>query len=139
MKNFKTFYEAQTARRLKEIIQSSHQIKASYVSGAKNLYGDTQEYTEKHPPEVFCKKFLEMVFLEISQNSQENTYARVSFLIKLRPEACNFIKKRLWHRCFPVNFVKFLRTPFSQNTSGRLLLYADICFSRFSGMQFLDV
>ena len=20
-------------------------------------------------------------------------------------------KKRLWHRCFPVNFVKFLRTP----------------------------
>ena len=21
-------------------------------------------------------------------------------------------KKRLWHRCFPVNFVKFLRTPF---------------------------
>ena len=27
-----------------------------------------------------------------------------------------------WHRCFPVNFVKFLRTPFLQNTSGRLLL-----------------
>ena len=21
------------------------------------------------------------------------------------------LKKRLWHRCFPVNFVKFLRTP----------------------------
>ena len=32
------------------------------------------------------------------------------------------LKKRLWHRCFPVNFVKFLRTPFLQNTSGRLLL-----------------
>ena len=31
------------------------------------------------------------------------------------------LKKRLWHRCFPVNFAKFLRTPFSQNTSGRLL------------------
>ena len=29
------------------------------------------------------------------------------------PEACNFIKKRLWHRCFPVNFVKYLRTPIS--------------------------
>ena len=41
------------------------------------------------------------VFLEISQNSQENTCARVSFLIK-----------RLWHRCFPMNFAKFLRTPF---------------------------
>ena len=33
----------------------------------------------------------------------------------------NFIKKRLWYRCFPVNFRKFLRTPFLQNTSGRLL------------------
>ena len=31
-------------------------------------------------PEVFCKK----VFLEISQNSQENTRARVSFLINLQ-------------------------------------------------------
>ena len=32
------------------------------------------------------------------------------------------MQARLWHRCFPVNFVKFLRTPFSQNNSGRLLL-----------------
>ena len=32
------------------------------------------------------------------------------------------LQKRLWHRCFPVNFVKFLRTAFLQNTSGRLLL-----------------
>ena len=31
------------------------------------------------------------------------------------------LKKRLWHRCFSVNFAKFLRTSFSQN-SGRLLL-----------------
>ena len=37
--------------------------------------------------------------------------------------AANLLKKRLWHRCFPVNFVKFPRTPFLQNTSGRLLLY----------------
>ena len=46
-------------------------------------------------------------FLEVSQNSQENTFARVSFS-----------KKRLWHRCFPVNFVKFLRTLFLTDTSG---------------------
>ena len=32
------------------------------------------------------------------------------------------LKKRLGQRGFPVNFVKFLRTPFLQNTSGRLLL-----------------
>ena len=28
----------------------------------------------------------------------------------LRP--ATFLKKRLWHRRFPVNFAKFLRTPF---------------------------
>ena len=31
-------------------------------------------------------------------------------------------KKRLRHSCFPVTFVKFLRTPFLQRTSGRLFL-----------------
>ena len=28
------------------------------------------------------------------------------------------LKKGLWYRCFPVNFAKFLRTPFLQKTSG---------------------
>ena len=32
------------------------------------------------------------------------------------------LKNRLWHRCFPVNFIKLLKTPFLKNTSGRLLL-----------------
>ena len=38
------------------------------------------------------------------------------------PRPAILLKKRLWHRHFPVNFVKFLRTPFLQSTSGRLLL-----------------
>ena len=33
------------------------------------------------------------------------------------------LKNRLWHRCFPVNSENFLRIPFLQNTSGRLLLW----------------
>ena len=33
-----------------------------------------------------------------------------------------FIKKETLAQVFPVNFATFLRTPFSQNTSGRLLL-----------------
>ena len=36
--------------------------------------------------------------------------------------SATLLKKRLWHRRFLVNFVKFLRTPFSWNTSGWLLL-----------------
>ena len=31
-------------------------------------------------------------------------------------QACNVIKKRLQHRCFPVNMVKFLRTAFINGT-----------------------
>ena len=36
-------------------------------------------------------------------------------------EAGNFIKKRLHHRCFPVKFVKILRTPILDNICERLL------------------
>ena len=53
------------------------------------------------------------VFLEIWQNSQENICARVSFFNKvagLRPTT--LLKKRLWHRRFPVNYAKFLKIPF---------------------------
>ena len=32
------------------------------------------------------------------------------FLSFLEPAA--LLKEKLWHRCFPVNFVKFLRKPF---------------------------
>ena len=35
----------------------------------------------------------------------------------LRP--ASLLKKRLWHRCFPVNIAKFLRTPFFTETPGR--------------------
>ena len=35
------------------------------------------------------------------------------FFDKVQATSSNFVKKkRLWHRCFPVNFVKFLRTAF---------------------------
>ena len=37
--------------------------------------------------------------------------------------ACNFIKKEFLAQVFSSDFEKFLRTPFSQNTSGQLLLY----------------
>ena len=49
-------------------------------------------------------------FLEILQNLQENTCAIDSFLIKF--QAVTSVKKNLWHRCFPVNFAKFLRASF---------------------------
>ena len=57
---------------------------------------------QKQSPDTFYEK---KVFLKISQNSQGNPYARVPFQLNL--QAC-------------VNFAKFLRIPFLQNTSGRL-------------------
>ena len=46
----------------------------------------------------------------------------------LRPTT--LVKERLWHRFFPVNFVKFLKTPFLQQISGRLLLYILVLMMR---------
>ena len=43
---------------------------------------------------------VEKVFLEISQYSQENSCARVCFLIKLQAEACNVIKKETLAQVF---------------------------------------
>ena len=45
----------------------------------------------------------------------------------LRP--VTLLKRRLWHRSFPVNFAKFLRTPFWENASERLLLWLRTCSS----------
>ena len=55
--------------------------------------------------------------IKVSQNSQENTYASVSFFNKnagLRP--ATLLKNRLRHRCFSVNFVKFFGIPFWKAT-----------------------
>ena len=67
-------------------------------------------------PEVFCKKsvFRKFTGKHLRQSRFFNKVAG------LRP--VTLLKKRLWHKCFPVNFAKFLRILFLQNTSGRLLL-----------------
>ena len=45
---------------------------------------------------------LKKLVLEISQK----------FTGKHMPQPATLLKKRLWHRCFPVNFAKFLRPTF---------------------------
>ena len=57
-----------------------------------------------HPEAATGGVLYEKVFFKISQNSQENTGV-------------------FWHRYFPVNFTKFIRTPLLQNSFGRLLLF----------------
>ena len=67
--------------------------------------------------DLWCRNIRSKVFLQISQNSQENTCARVHLC--LRPAA--LLKKRPQQRSFPANFAKILRTPFLWNTSGGCL------------------
>ena len=56
----------------------------------------------------------------IKDQKVRSTHQRYSVI--RRCKSATLLKKRLWHRCFSVNFVKFVRTPFLQDTSGLLLL-----------------
>ena len=71
--------------------------------------------------EVFCKKG---VLRNLTKFTGKHLCQSLFFNKVAGLRAATLLKKRLWHRCFPVNFVKFLRTPFytehlfTQNTSG---------------------
>ena len=56
------------------------------------------------------------VFFEISQNSQENSCAKVSFLIKLHALACNFIKKETLAQVFSCEFSEISKNTFCYRT-----------------------
>ena len=75
--------------------------------------------------------FMTVLFFENSYRSSHRRCSVKKGVLKkfakftgkhLRQRPATLSKKRLWRRCFPVNFAKFLRTPFLQNTPGRLLL-----------------
>ena len=53
----------------------------------------------------------EKKFFETSNNDIKLKATKIA----LRPAT---LKKSLWHGCFRVNFVKFLKIPFLQSTSG---------------------
>ena len=61
---------------------------------------------------VIRKCSVKKVFLETSQNSQKNNCAIVSFFNKVASGFATLLKTSLWHRCFPLNLVKFLKAPF---------------------------
>ena len=74
---------------------------------------------QKQPSKGFLKKGV----LRNSQNSQENNVLETFFLVKLNSEICNFFKNEtLAQMLFFVNFAKFIRAPFLQNTTRRMLL-----------------
>ena len=71
-------------------------------------------------PEVFCKND---VLRNFAKFTGKHLFQILFFdkIAGLRP--ATLLKKKLWHRCFPVNFVKFLRTPFLREHLRWLLLF----------------
>ena len=103
-------------------------IKALYIQVLKSfpiIVNSTNFRSNR--PEVFSKKGV----LKNFAKSQENTCARVSFLIKLLFQGCNLIKKDALTQMFSCEFCKIVKPwkllniakPFLQNTSERLFLY----------------
>ena len=79
---------------------------------------------QKQPPEVFCKRrcsVREGVLRDFAKLAGKHLCQSILFnkVAVLRP--ATLLKKRPWHRRFPVNFAKFLRTSFFQNTFGGCL------------------
>ena len=60
-------------------------------------------------PAVFCRKGVLRNFEKFTGKHlcQSLFFNKVA---SLRP--ATLLRKRFWHRCFPVNFAEFLRTPF---------------------------
>ena len=64
---------------------------------------------------MFCKKGFLKILLKF-------TGRQLCLSLFSVPRDCKVIKKRLQHRCFPVNFAKILRELFLSNTSRWILL-----------------
>ena len=86
---------------------------------SNNMEQWTPQTTEAATKVVLWKKVVLKIFTKLTGKHlcQSLFFNKV---VCLRP--ATLLKKRLWHWCFPVNFVKFLRAPFLQNTSGQMLL-----------------
>ena len=82
--------------RLADNCYTQHTI-LSLIPGEFQYFTSTELFTRR------CS--VKKVLSKMPQNSQENTYAGVSFLLKLAWGL--YLKKRLRHRCFPVSLQNF--------------------------------
>ena len=79
-------------------------------------------YRSSHP-----EVFLEKVVLKICSKFTGEHPCESVVSIKL---LCNFIEITLRHGCSPVNLLHIFRTPFTKNTSGRMLPFVDKGFAK---------
>ena len=97
------------------VLQSSKSPEGYFWNPQQNMFS----YRSSRP-DVFCKRgvlrnFTKFTGKHLCQSLFFNKIAGLS--------SATLLKKRLWHRCFPVNFMKFLRTPFFIERLWWLLLF----------------
>ena len=118
-------YQAYT--RLIKRVHLTYEISGNYFK----LTFDSQLLTVRSSrQEVFCKKGVLTNFTKLTgkQLCQSLFFHEVEGL-----RSATLLKKRLWHSCFPVNFVKVLRTPFFIEHLSWLLL---IVIKKYSVCRF---
>ena len=75
-----------------------------------------------------CISRLLQFYTETDRTATGVFYINMLLKISLYLNRSLFFKRRLQHRCFLVNIAKFLRTPFLQKASGRLLVNRSLLF-----------
>ena len=81
-----------------------------------SVYQNTKKNIEALVRSSHRRCSIKKVFLEISQNSQENTCPTASFLINLQAKTCSFIKKETLAQMFRCKFCEISRNTFSGRT-----------------------
>ena len=99
----------------------------------QNMFNTHKKPTKNHVDSCYYAMLLIKLFSvqvhsrEIQINLGSVVYSRtndaLTFSLSNCFQVCNFIKKRLQHRCFPVNIAKFLKTPNLKNIWERLLMH----------------
>ena len=104
-----------------------HVLVQLFVTGGMEL-----PQVRSNRPVIFSKKdFLEnFAKFKVRHSLQSIFFNKAADLVSgLRPVT---LLKRLWHRCFPENFAKFLRTPSLKNTTCG-------CFCQLAERNFLSI
>ena len=104
-------------------IAEHHWTTASYYSSINSSEGELATETMNY--DTKAKAY---VMKQSQRGAPWNSVLRnfTKFTGKYLDLPATLLKKRLWHRCLPVNFVKFLRTLFLTEHLWWLLLYVPI-------------
>ena len=87
----------------------------------QNSYFEEYSFLRSSSPEVFCIKG---AFKSLAKfTAKHQCLAQPHFKYRWTSQPPTLLKNRLWHSCFSVSFVKFLKTSFLHIISERLLLY----------------